>query len=423
MDVSSSTVFVRHHEIAQWSEQIAGAIKDARLLIEAAEAKTFLCTGCDKVCLCDVEYAPAEEGESARPYAVSKDCEYAPFPINPEVLRQWRVSITAFVRIITTLCGLGIPEEIIPYRLWRLGQLDCADFLVDLFLAFGVSESDAQSIFEDALSLRRYAVPVVLVLWYLPEEHVFGPTARVIALSDFISLNERGLQCNLSGLRKAVTLSQSDSLLTAAATSSTSENLFRCDGATWTVRFEKIIKTVRDCKGMHYIAFLLEHSGEEFHVLELDREVNGRLLPNLTYSAMTAAQLETEGMSPEGHTSQRELMDPEYEAAVKKEIHDLQQQRDMAETRNDEDAAAELQNEIEQRMDAYAAAHLKCGKSREFVDKGERVRQRVSKAIRIALKNIKEKHLALYTHLESSMLPLGYTVRYNPAIQIMWDFK
>ena len=47
------------------------------------------------------------------------------------------------------------------------------------------------------------------------------------------------------------------------------KNLFRNDGATWTINFNDINKTIKHTKGMDYIALLLRHQGQRLHSMEM----------------------------------------------------------------------------------------------------------------------------------------------------------
>ena len=47
-------------------------------------------------------------------------------------------------------------------------------------------------------------------------------------------------------------------------------NVFRREeGDYWSISFEEHTLTLRDLKGLHYLARLLAHPGREFHVLDL----------------------------------------------------------------------------------------------------------------------------------------------------------
>jgi tetratricopeptide (TPR) repeat protein len=46
-------------------------------------------------------------------------------------------------------------------------------------------------------------------------------------------------------------------------------NLFRKEGDYWSITFEDCTFRLKDTKGLHYLAHLLRHPGQEFHVLQL----------------------------------------------------------------------------------------------------------------------------------------------------------
>lgn len=208
----------------------------------------------------------------------------------------------------------------------------------------------------------------------------------------------------------------------ASETPTATGNLFRRDGATWMVTFEGITQSLLDSKGMRYIAFLLEHQGEEFHVLELAQQVDGAPPPDTRYLRMTAEQLEAEGIPVADRTSQREITGDKYRTETEQKVRELQAMRDLAEARGDEDAASAAQDEIDGYLSALAAGIGRGRRHREFADEGERARQRVQKAVYGSLRSIKKHLPKLHAHLKASMLPLGYTVRYRPASPVDWSF-
>ncbi|NIT32111.1 MAG: hypothetical protein GTN51_10830, partial [Armatimonadetes bacterium] len=165
-----------------------------------------------------------------------------------------------------------------------------------------------------------------------------------------------------------------ESMVTAAGIG---QNVFRRDGEKWTATFNGVTKHFNDTKGMRYVHFLIQHRSREFHVLELARDVDGLPLPDVTHSQM---RTEEEGIPFASRTSQRELMDDDYEAAVQEKVKELQEKRDLAETMGDEDAVSAAQDELEQYLSSLASGIGRGGRHREFTDEGERARQRISKA-------------------------------------------
>src|SRR5207244_4140260 len=49
-------------------------------------------------------------------------------------------------------------------------------------------------------------------------------------------------------------------------------NVFRCEGEYWTLAYEGAVCRIRDTKGLHHIAHLLRHPGQQFDVRELAAE-------------------------------------------------------------------------------------------------------------------------------------------------------
>ena len=56
-------------------------------------------------------------------------------------------------------------------------------------------------------------------------------------------------------------------------------NIFRRKGDYWTVEYEGSVVRLRDARGLRYLAFLLEHRGQQIAAIELLRAVEGALEP------------------------------------------------------------------------------------------------------------------------------------------------
>ncbi len=294
------------------------------------------------------------------------------------------------------------------YEIIPLSKRACVDAALEDFLRLEEAERDFLDDYRTRISCAletRFGENVTVSLKVRRgQAQQFTPMLRTFA--DFVKayVDATGQFPNLS-------------LSSPETTSTPLGNVFRCSGATWTVTFNGVTKHFNDTKGMRYVHFLIQHRSREFHVLELARDVDGLPLPDVTHSQM---RTEEEGIPFASRTSQRELMDDDYEAAVQEKVKELQEKRDLAETMGDEDAVSAAQDELEQYLSSLASGIGRGGRHREFTDEGERARQRISKAIHSALRTIQDELPELYAHLKSSMLPLGHTVRYKPTTPIDW---
>ena len=199
-------------------------------------------------------------------------------------------------------------------------------------------------------------------------------------------------------------------------------NVFRCDGATWTVGFKGLARTVPDMKGMHYIEFLLRNRGKEFHVLRLIHEVDKKPLPvpEETYSQMSEEELAEEGLSLPGITD-GEITDDEDDADLRERLKRAQGVLKSAEIRRDAAAIKQARNEIEWYRRTLSRGRDQRGQPRKLNATVESARSAVSQAIGRTLARIKKEHQALYDYLEGC-LDIGATCCCRVTPHVKWTF-
>ena len=132
------------------------------------------------------------------------------------------------------------------------------------------------------------------------------------------------------------------------AVENTPDNLFQKRGDFWFIAYQGKSFTLKDQKGLHYIAWLLAHPAQEFHVLELKNltEKQQAGVAAREYEKLGAEQLREQGI----RVAQLETdptLDPQYKADLKRELKELQDQLDYAEQVRDASLARKLQSEIE----------------------------------------------------------------------------
>jgi hypothetical protein len=203
------------------------------------------------------------------------------------------------------------------------------------------------------------------------------------------------------------------SLSSPPETPTVAGNMFRCDGATWTVTFEGITKTFRNTKGMRYLALLLEHPNHQFAPDELVRLVNGE--PDATQTAVriVAEQEVLEGDLHPVESSTGELLTPDE---IRRQIREFDQELADAERNGDPLVIAYVKNE-KQKFMRTTAGRLRRGN----VDQGSQAaRKLVSHHVNAAIRRIGDAHPALGTHLTNAILPVGNTPCYVPGHSIVW---
>ena len=140
------------------------------------------------------------------------------------------------------------------------------------------------------------------------------------------------------------------------------------DGDYWTVSYEGGLFRLRDTKGLQYLAHLIRHPGEEFHVADLVAAVGGQ--------AEAATDSRSESATPDlaratSFGDAGELLDPQARAEYKQRLEDLRAELDQATEWGDTERAGRLrvddglvledraaQRSVASRQASDALAHL-----------------------------------------------------------------
>ena len=197
------------------------------------------------------------------------------------------------------------------------------------------------------------------------------------------------------------------------------ENIFRHDGATWTVRYNGITKTIKHTKGMDYIAFLLRHQGQKIHSMKMYQAMSG-FIPNVDErrSGTTGKRtLKDEGLQV-GDKYTFPIVDRQTIDAVKNRIEQLKDEHEQAMIKND----SVRENEISIKLDKLNDYLSKCtykGKIRTISDATERMRQSIFRAITTVKKNIREHHKKLFKHLDK-FITTGTYNSYSQDTPVSW---
>ena len=171
------------------------------------------------------------------------------------------------------------------------------------------------------------------------------------------------------------------------------------------MRYDGALFSLRDTKGMQYLARLLAAPGVEFHALDLVNDGTAPARgPDATTSRATAAELGTSGLGDAG-----DLLDVKARDEYRSRIRDLDSEIAEAEAWNDPERLAQLQTEREFLMDELSAAVGLGGRSRQAASASERARLNVGKTIRSAIDRIETYNPALGRHL-SLAVHTGYVL-------------
>jgi hypothetical protein len=219
--------------------------------------------------------------------------------------------------------------------------------------------------------------------------------------------------------------------------SAPSKYVFRRDGEIWRIIFEGKSIALRDTKGLQYIALLIYHAREPFHVLDLvmrgdeiapnrvGRGLRNRKHPWPPRDVDLEKQYRPKPTEVSSSDSQKDadmILDSRALRELKDKLVWLEEELDRAELNKDLDRATRLKEEKEAIVEELNKARGFGGKSREFSDAGEKARKSVQAAISRSLKKIQRENLDLWRYLNSS-IKTGYYCVYVPSEDIEWSQK
>lgn len=135
------------------------------------------------------------------------------------------------------------------------------------------------------------------------------------------------------------------------------EAVLRDEGDFWTISYQGRNFRVRDVRGLRYIACLLRHPNERFHVRELAASVVG-VVPPLTTSG-TGFRADWENATP--------ILDSKSKAEYRARLSELRADLEEAERMNDRGRAERIRQEVEFVNDELCAAVGLSGRDRKDV--------------------------------------------------------
>lgn len=195
--------------------------------------------------------------------------------------------------------------------------------------------------------------------------------------------------------------------LTREAVSKASPCTFRREGDFWTISHRERTFRLRDMKGLQYIAHLLAHPGEQFHVHDLVTAIDGCAKTGQTFSQDFDLRVAT-GLGDAGA-----MLDPRAKAEYRSRRRELLAELDEAEEANDGGRIERIRAEVEVLESELSAAVGLGGRDRKAADQTERIRNRIGKAIRGSLLSIRENDPSLGHHL-TTCIRTGFLCTYNP---------
>jgi hypothetical protein len=188
--------------------------------------------------------------------------------------------------------------------------------------------------------------------------------------------------------------------------------VFRREGEFWTIACWGEVCRLRDVRGLTYIAHLLGHPAEEFHVLSLASKSDSQAWAESAESA-TEEQATQSGLTVSRMGDAGEMLDAQAKAAYKRRTAELREQLEEARERNQLELVDRLEDEIDAIGREISRAVGLGGRDRRAASASERARINLTRAIKVALERIAEHNPALATLLTSS-IRTGTFCSYTP---------
>lgn len=189
-------------------------------------------------------------------------------------------------------------------------------------------------------------------------------------------------------------------------------NRFCQEGDYWTISYHGTVFRLNNIRGLHYIAHLLQHPHQEFHVFDL-----------VALGRKPASRQSVSRPLPGDLGNAGDLLDAQARNAYKQRLQELRQDLAEAQRCNDEGRGETVQREIDALLGQLAAAVGMGGHSRQAASHAERARVNVTHGIRTALTRI-AAHSPSLAHELTTTLKTGLFCVYTPAPHrsIVWQF-
>jgi hypothetical protein len=181
-------------------------------------------------------------------------------------------------------------------------------------------------------------------------------------------------------------------------------NVFRREGDVWSLVFENQTARLRDLKGLHYLARLLADPGKEFHVVDL---VSGERPETPLFP---------------GGSNAGEMLDTQAKQAYRRRLAEIEEDLEEARTMGNTERAAQAEAEHEFLVRELARAVGLGGRDRLAGSVSERARASVTRAVRQAMRRIREHNAPLGEHLDRA-IRTGTYCAYMPdsRVPVRWE--
>src|ERR1700722_15784629 len=206
------------------------------------------------------------------------------------------------------------------------------------------------------------------------------------------------------------------------------KGIFRKEGEFWTVGYGGKSFSLKDTKGLGYLAHLLRHPAAEFHVLDLVGGIAGQHDDDETIGSAHGLprgeeDLEKAGIHLGSLGDAGEMLDDQAKVAYRRRLSELHDELDQAKQSGNVERAENAEEEIDALTRELSRAVGLGGRNRRAASASERARQSVTKTIKAVLDRIAQSDSALGDML-SRCIKTGTFCSYqpDPEVPIAWEF-
>jgi tetratricopeptide (TPR) repeat protein len=191
--------------------------------------------------------------------------------------------------------------------------------------------------------------------------------------------------------------------------------VLRREGEYWTISYASEAFRLRDSKGLHHLARLVQSPHVEHHARELASPEHA----SETQFATSQAGLEVRAQASDDAGA---LLDSQAKESYRRRLAQLQEELEEAERFADPERAAAAREELQFVTDELARAVGLGGRDRRAASTSERARVNVTRAIKSAIERISEHDPILGRHLTSAVRTGTYcSYEPDPAAQVDWS--
>ncbi len=250
----------------------------------------------------------------------------------------------------------------------------------------------------------------------VPEQDDFEPVAQPIAKTPVSS--ESATASSVA----AQELKNQDS-------DSAPSNCLILKGDFWQVRFKGREVLLKSTTGLHLLRHLLRHPHKGYSVYEIQAllyPVDPSLIASVTVENSEDVDCSedvdaSEELNLDGATDLGPVMDYKSIAAYKVRLKSLAETIQDRKEKGDTKGAHKAQDEMDQIIDYMSGGQNRDGKSRRMGGDYEKTRVRIGVAINRVKEKLGKALPELMDHLSHS-LQAGAECKYDPEIEINWDF-